>query len=266
MGPPTACAPPSFLKAATASSATPASAARVASPWLSDDGLKGDAAGGTATDTVSRVVDAASSALSACAGTPFAARVRSCGGAGEREREREREREGERSWLVASQSTTSLNAAEEGERERTSMRKLRIVTFRMRDRSRGRYKTPADSPRHDGTLTRGLRVRRDCLRFVHRSRAIFCRPASLRFATFASRRVRAESVVGAVLLTTCLVEAVVDTGTVDHGTSGRGRAAWTPMGSSTAPVVALLASLLRPSFCTVERDCGPQKPVDGSSW
>jgi hypothetical protein len=44
------------------------------------------------------------------------------------------------------------------------------------DRSRGRYATPADFPLHDGTLYRGLQVRLWGLGFVHRSRAIFCRP------------------------------------------------------------------------------------------
>ena len=48
-------------------------------------------------------------------------------------------------------------------------KKLLIVTgFRVGDRSRGRYATPADSPRHDGTPYRGLRVRRWGLGFAHR--------------------------------------------------------------------------------------------------
>jgi hypothetical protein len=56
----------------------------------------------------------------------------------------------------------------------TTMQKLRIVTgFRVGDRSRGRYATPADFPPHAGTPYRGLRVRRWGLGFVHRSRAIF---------------------------------------------------------------------------------------------
>jgi hypothetical protein len=42
-------------------------------------------------------------------------------------------------------------------------------------RSRGRFATRADSPQHDDTSYRGLRVRRWGLGFVHRSRAIFCR-------------------------------------------------------------------------------------------
>jgi predicted nucleic acid-binding Zn ribbon protein len=57
------------------------------------------------------------------------------------------------------------------------------------DRSRGRYATPADSPPHDGTPYRGIRVRRWGLGFVHHSRAIPiapCQPKSFRFATFAS--------------------------------------------------------------------------------
>jgi hypothetical protein len=57
---------------------------------------------------------------------------------------------------------------------RTAMKKLRIVTgFRVRDRSRGRFSTPADFPLQDGCPYRGLRVRRECLGVVHRSRAIF---------------------------------------------------------------------------------------------
>jgi hypothetical protein len=48
-------------------------------------------------------------------------------------------------------------------------------------RSRGRFATPADSPRHDGTPYRapgtGLRVRLSGLGFVHRSRAILSRLA-----------------------------------------------------------------------------------------
>jgi hypothetical protein len=39
------------------------------------------------------------------------------------------------------------------------------------------FATPADFPLHDGTPFRGLRVRRWGLGFVHRSRAILCRPA-----------------------------------------------------------------------------------------
>jgi hypothetical protein len=42
-----------------------------------------------------------------------------------------------------------------------------------RDRSRGRFATPADSPRHDGSPYRRLRVRRWGLGFIRRSRAIF---------------------------------------------------------------------------------------------
>jgi hypothetical protein len=61
---------------------------------------------------------------------------------------------------------------------RTAMQKLRIVTlgFRVGDRSRGRYATPADFPGRDGTPYRGLRVRHWGLGFVHRSRTILCRP------------------------------------------------------------------------------------------
>jgi hypothetical protein len=47
--------------------------------------------------------------------------------------------------------------------------------FRVGDRSRGRYATPAGTPRRDGTPYRGLRARRWGLGCVHRSRAAFCR-------------------------------------------------------------------------------------------
>ena len=59
-----------------------------------------------------------------------------------------------------------------------AMQKLRIVTkgFRVGDRSRGRYATPAEIPRHDGTPYRGLRVRRWGLGCVHHSWTILNRP------------------------------------------------------------------------------------------
>ena len=59
----------------------------------------------------------------------------------------------------------------------------------MGDRSRGRYATPAEFPRHDGTPYRELRVRRWGLGFVHRSRTILCRAVpnlSVSIRTFAS--------------------------------------------------------------------------------
>jgi hypothetical protein len=52
------------------------------------------------------------------------------------------------------------------------------------------FATPADSPLHDGSSYRGLRVRRRGLGFVHRSRAILCRavpnPSVLRSQLFRS--------------------------------------------------------------------------------
>jgi hypothetical protein len=45
-----------------------------------------------------------------------------------------------------------------------SVRSVTCEGVRVGDRSRGRYATPADSPRHDGTPYRGLHVR--CERFV----------------------------------------------------------------------------------------------------
>jgi hypothetical protein len=55
----------------------------------------------------------------------------------------------------------------------------RIVTegFRVGDRSRGRYATPADFLLHDSTPYRELRVRRWDLGVVHRSRTFLCRRA-----------------------------------------------------------------------------------------
>jgi hypothetical protein len=53
-----------------------------------------------------------------------------------------------------------------------AVRKSRIVTLGFpswRRRSRGRYATPTDPPRHDGTPDRWLQVRRWGLAFVHRS-------------------------------------------------------------------------------------------------
>jgi hypothetical protein len=51
--------------------------------------------------------------------------------------------------------------------------------------SRGRFAAPADFPLHNCSPNSHVHVRRESLGFVHRSRAIFCRPV-LRFATFAS--------------------------------------------------------------------------------
>jgi hypothetical protein len=51
----------------------------------------------------------------------------------------------------------------------------RDFRFRVGDRSRGRYATPANFPRHDGTPYRGLRARPCGLGFVHRSRTVICR-------------------------------------------------------------------------------------------
>jgi hypothetical protein len=64
----------------------------------------------------------------------------------------------------------------------------------VRGRSRGRFATPADFPLHDCSPYSHVHVRREGLGFVHRSRAIFCRPvpnlSALRFATFSSPYVR----------------------------------------------------------------------------
>jgi hypothetical protein len=59
---------------------------------------------------------------------------------------------------------------------------MRIVTVGVSGGEialRGRFATPADSPRHDGSPYRGLHVRRERLEFVHRSRAILCRPVPM---------------------------------------------------------------------------------------
>ena len=61
--------------------------------------------------------------------------------------------------------------------------------FRVGDRSRDHFATPADFPLHDGSPYRGLRVRRWGLGFVHRSRTISlapCKTLAFRFAFFAS--------------------------------------------------------------------------------
>jgi hypothetical protein len=61
----------------------------------------------------------------------------------------------------------------------TAMRKLRIVAlsgFRVGDRSRGRFATPADSPRHDCIPYSHAHVRRVSLGCVPRSRTIFLSP------------------------------------------------------------------------------------------
>jgi hypothetical protein len=69
---------------------------------------------------------------------------------------------------------------------------VRIVTFRgfgWEVAHSGRYATPADSPRHDGTPYRELRVRRWGLGFVHHSRVILCRAVpslTFRFAHVSS--------------------------------------------------------------------------------
>jgi hypothetical protein len=54
------------------------------------------------------------------------------------------------------------------------------------DRSRGRFATPADSPRHDCSPCSHLHVRRGSLGFVRRSRAIFCRPVPIPDVTIRS--------------------------------------------------------------------------------
>jgi hypothetical protein len=58
------------------------------------------------------------------------------------------------------------------ERERESARQRVREKERL---SRGRFATPADSPRHDCASYRELRVRRWGLGFVHHYRTLFCR-------------------------------------------------------------------------------------------
>jgi hypothetical protein len=53
----------------------------------------------------------------------------------------------------------------------------KTIGFRVGDRSRGRFATPADSARHGGTPYSHVHVHRESLRFVHRSRAILSRRA-----------------------------------------------------------------------------------------
>jgi hypothetical protein len=51
-----------------------------------------------------------------------------------------------------------------------------VMGFRVGDRSRRRFATPADFLVRDCSPDRGLHVRRESVGFVHRSRSIFCRP------------------------------------------------------------------------------------------
>jgi hypothetical protein len=55
--------------------------------------------------------------------------------------------------------------------------------FRVGDRSRGRFATPADLPRQDCSAYRGLHVRRESLGCVARSRTILFRPVPNRSVT-----------------------------------------------------------------------------------
>jgi hypothetical protein len=66
-----------------------------------------------------------------------------------------------------------MRASTGGRAERCNDEQVAESRFRVGDRSRGRYATPADFPRHDGTAYRGLRVRRWGLFIVQGD--IFCR-------------------------------------------------------------------------------------------
>jgi hypothetical protein len=73
------------------------------------------------------------------------------------------------------------------------MQKLRIVTlsgFRVGDRSRGRYATPAGFPRHECSSYRGLYTHPPKVRDLSIVQGPFsvdpCQTLMLRFATFAS--------------------------------------------------------------------------------
>jgi hypothetical protein len=61
--------------------------------------------------------------------------------------------------------------------EKVANRDVRDFEWEMS--SRGRFATPADFPRHDGTPYSHVHVRRERLGFVHRSRTIFYRPVPI---------------------------------------------------------------------------------------
>jgi hypothetical protein len=56
-------------------------------------------------------------------------------------------------------------------------------------RSRGRFATPTDSPRRDGSPYSHVDVRRESLGFVHRARALFCRAVPNRSVTIRNFRI-----------------------------------------------------------------------------
>jgi hypothetical protein len=92
-------------------------------------------------------------------------------GAGARERTRTRKwrsesERGNAHWLTSVFFFTAFHCCCESLR----------VGFRVGDRSRGRFATPAGFPRQDCSRYRGLHVRRERLGFVARSRTILCRP------------------------------------------------------------------------------------------
>jgi hypothetical protein len=83
--------------------------------------------------------------------------------------------------LYANFRSRSATQVRERERERVEYRDAKVANrtregFRVGDRSRGRFATPADSPLHDCSPCSHVHVRRGSLGFVHRSRTNFCRP------------------------------------------------------------------------------------------
>jgi hypothetical protein len=140
------------------------------------------------------------------------------------------------------------------------MRKLRIVRVRVGDRSRGRFATPADSPLHDGTPYRGLRVRRWDMGLVHRTRTILVAQT----LTYDSQRFRRCRTLGHAPsrfsptrgvatfrgVTTVFFFSFAGAARVD---SGRGSSSsLTISGTSTSPSTFALARC-RPACCLVLR-------------
>ena len=80
-------------------------------------------------------------------------------------------------WRTASRLAFKPHAGWVKPHHRTATQKLRIVRegFRVGDRSRGRFATPADSPLHDCCPYSHVHVRRERVGFVPRSRTVFCR-------------------------------------------------------------------------------------------
>jgi hypothetical protein len=86
------------------------------------------------------------------------------------ERDRESTSEDARLRQVVVTTPADHQVGRRGSVQRCKSCESRLKGFRVGDRSRGRFATPADFPLHDCNPYRGLRVRRWGMGFVHRSR------------------------------------------------------------------------------------------------